>query len=537
MIGSTPISQSGRRVGRLRVRVAAEEDARRAAILLSDALHTASVPFLGSGKMLVVRRLALGRIAVRGSSAGLALQVERVLREVAATAVPFDSPAAQHANAVIFPGCTGAIVALAQRHARGAGTLEWFWRSAVARWRAGLSRGESWLALIEAAHGLPEAVFVAASVVEVAVQAGVENELFAAVPPGHGAAWLQLEGWSATLQKDTGLVVPPLAAQHEEIVRRWQRRWGSTDDRLIWLATMLAVIEQPARTGDPRLLARVAAWLEAASERFGSAPRTIDAQAVNAAGEPFPPHPPPAGKTAAWLAAGCEASAPASCEQAASAAGQQPVQETLLPAENHEERRATPHASHATDHPPPPPAVNTLAGDFTPCAGLLFLVPVLERLGFADFLAAHPVLLESGFPAALLRFVGDRVGLRPGDPLALAIGDGDPSAPAPLGWELPKPAREMLVRPAPRARMDSPLAAWMTVLRRWCRRRARIGLASLARRPGYVAVSRTHLDVSFDLASVDLRVRRCALDADPGWVPWFGRVVRFHYLESHELRA
>jgi hypothetical protein len=28
---------------------------------------------------------------------------------------------------------------------------------------------------------------------------------------------------------------------------------------------------------------------------------------------------------------------------------------------------------------------------------------------------------------------------------------------------------------------------------------------------------------------VSLAVRRAGLDLDPGWVPWFGRVVGFHY--------
>jgi hypothetical protein len=35
--------------------------------------------------------------------------------------------------------------------------------------------------------------------------------------------------------------------------------------------------------------------------------------------------------------------------------------------------------------------------------------------------------------------------------------------------------------------------------------------------------------VFFDLNGVSLAVRRGGLDLDPGWVPWFGRVVGFHY--------
>jgi len=59
-------------------------------------------------------------------------------------------------------------------------------------------------------------------------------------------------------------------------------------------------------------------------------------------------------------------------------------------------------------------------------------------------------------------------------------------------------------------------------------------LAALVRRPGRVHHSRTHIESCFDLSQLDLRVRRAALDVDPGWVPWLGRVVRFHYGEHDD---
>jgi hypothetical protein len=71
--------------------------------------------------------------------------------------------------------------------------------------------------------------------------------------------------------------------------------------------------------------------------------------------------------------------------------------------------------------------------------------------------------------------------------------------------------------------------AWLVASRRWLRRHARIGLADLVLRPAALALTPTHVDVSFDLAHADLRVRRAGLDLDPGWVPWLGRVLTFHY--------
>ena len=55
-------------------------------------------------------------------------------------------------------------------------------------------------------------------------------------------------------------------------------------------------------------------------------------------------------------------------------------------------------------------------------------------------------------------------------------------------------------------------------------------MLALVRRPGRLDVSPTEIVVSFDLAQLDIRLRRVALDVDPGWVPWLGRIVKFVYI-------
>jgi len=60
-------------------------------------------------------------------------------------------------------------------------------------------------------------------------------------------------------------------------------------------------------------------------------------------------------------------------------------------------------------------------------------------------------------------------------------------------------------------------------------------IASLCRRPGLVATTATHIDVTLPLEAVDLRLRRGGLDRDPGWIPWFGRIVAFHYADADVL--
>ena len=137
-------------------------------------------------------------------------------------------------------------------------------------------------------------------------------------------------------------------------------------------------------------------------------------------------------------------------------------------------------------------------------------MPVLSRLGIESTLGEHPHLVEGELPARLIHHLAHRLGVDPDDPVLAA---------APIAEDA-SPIEEHVV------------ASWLTAARRWCRRTARLGLFDLAHREGRIASTRTHLDVLFSLDQVDLRLRRAGLDVDPGWLPWFGRVVRFHYLEK-----
>ena len=73
-------------------------------------------------------------------------------------------------------------------------------------------------------------------------------------------------------------------------------------------------------------------------------------------------------------------------------------------------------------------------------------------------------------------------------------------------------------------------------MRLWCHRYSGLGLRSIVRRPGQVACSATHVEVSFDLDLADIRLRRIGLDIDPGWVSWFGRIVKFHYGIANRIK-
>jgi hypothetical protein len=49
--------------------------------------------------------------------------------------------------------------------------------------------------------------------------------------------------------------------------------------------------------------------------------------------------------------------------------------------------------------------------------------------------------------------------------------------------------------------------------------------------PAQAIHGRSHLDLYYPLGAVRLEIRRAGLDIDPGWLPWLGQVVHFHYRE------
>jgi hypothetical protein len=179
------------------------------------------------------------------------------------------------------------------------------------------------------------------------------------------------------------------------------------------------------------------------------------------------------------------------------------------------------------------------------CGGLLFLVPVLQRLGYDAWAGTLPESAAAHVAQQLLASVLRRLDAPPDDPAWLLASTpsnydfgyidlkapaswGDPTLAAPRGA-----AAKDIVALAEQAQSAAALAhVWLIACRRWLRRVAGIGVASLVMRPAAIGLTATHADVFFRLEDADMSVRRAGLDFDPGWLPWYGRVISFHYAEQ-----
>jgi hypothetical protein len=127
----------------------------------------------------------------------------------------------------------------------------------------------------------------------------------------------------------------------------------------------------------------------------------------------------------------------------------------------------------------------------------------------AAWLDEHDWAGRTGFATQLLACLGSGC-LGGPDPLIDVLADGGGLASFVAGWAA---------------------IGWTHALASWLARYTELGLGDVIARPGSVVATPTHLEVTWPLQAADVQIRAAGLDVDPGWVPWLGRVVRFHYGE------
>jgi hypothetical protein len=546
-----------RHVGTVRLAARNEALVRRGALLLEDALRTASLPEAGPGRVLLFRTLRVGTIHGHMPSSSLALMIERQVRQLAGSVVHAENVSAPARDAVFFWDDAEPSAALAERLARGASVTAWFWPLAVPGFHLALPRDEALRLTLFTALRTSAGPAAAVRLVEGLHTRGGLDALLSALRWQEGLELVRAFGGSPPAahplsEAGSSGVDVEVSPALRTTVAEWAKIWGSSDARAIWLSAVVLIIERRGRLADARLFeraARLTAQLASKTARAlvksqrheeafspPSAPVQEVSSTTHAPHEEAPPAltpkargtsasteaPPVPGEVSRGLPTdGAPLSAPAhlsdlrTSERGPKAA---PVTPAAGPGPSAEPTRAPePHlpqqdntafklsqerAFESSEWPTlPRPTV---------LGGLFFLVPVLERIGMAKLLEENPSLLELDAAERLLALIAERVGAPETDPSRVILGT------------LPVLKNEQAIEPV--------LRDLLTKVRRWCRRQARIGLYTLVRRPARISATRTHVDVVLDIQQADLRVRRAGLDVNPGWVPWLGRVVRFHYL-------
>ncbi|NTX06640.1 hypothetical protein [Myxococcus sp. CA040A] len=511
---------------------------RRGAVLLEDALRTASFPEASRGRVLVIRRLPVGVIHGHLPPASVALAMERVVRELAASAVHAEEPSAPHRDAVFFHDDSEPPLALARRLVRGEPVMAWFWPFAVADFAPSRPRDEQLRRALAAAFTSSAGLGAAVRLVEVLHQRGDLDVLLGALRRSDGAPLLQVSGGTPSVPGSVSTRLERIEAglEHAALrsaVARWVADWGPVDARSVWLTAVALVVERRARLADRGLFeraARLAAGFAAPPE-ISKAPHPTRASAQadqarnSTASAPFKD----GAKGAPLRGSGPEATStvasvreqPPETSSAPSASPKSPPTEpvdaaprsagarTLVPGESRRKPDSPAEPAAGSDRPTwsetPMP---------TELGGLLFLIPILERLGLPALLDTFPSLIEAEMPERLFGAIARRLAATEAD-ATLALFGARALGALPRGLEFD---------------LERLLRGLRVAVRRWCLRRGGIGLRALVLRPARIMATRTHLDVLLDIRDADPRVRGLGLDIDPGWVPWLGRVVRFHYV-------
>jgi len=551
----------------------------KARYCLEEAFRTASLPGLPPNAQLLVRRLDLGSIRVDQNPVLLAGRLTELLRNLAASATCVDGQSAANAEAVWFSDPLQPCKVLLLRLLDGKGLPQWYWRTLFPHRTLELNTATVGMIFAQAA-ATPLKGLGPARLLEEVLEPHRLARLFPCITkelarhllreqgldPGVGVGTASHSEGQGELRKAG--VMPPVAAP--DLRQPWRhaieqavRNWGEQDERTLWFAWHALIVHQPAWLAHREILSRIVpgAWLESwgLNQSRAAAGAVVDEVGSDLAIQgPFAP-PPVVAPTAASVAA-----ADSAAVLLLQAAGTQVISSPMhVPGVKGRAVESSCAAEVSSQNKEAGPVeamlqLNMLKVDeiggyeayqpqsevapFSAHAGLAFVIPVLQRLGMAGLLACNERLVELDLPRQLLWSLAMRFGMAESDPLRQLFAGFEPSfdvviAPfyAPVGWRrLVTSSGRPLNAPDGFENEDAIalhqlLKTLQLLVALYLRRHCRHSLRTLIKRPGRVVVSATHWDAIFDLNQIDLRLRRIALDNDPGWVTWLGRVVQFHY--------
>ncbi len=497
---------AGVEIGTLRLR-GPPHLATRAAFRIEDGLRTE----LADGRRLIlIRRMRPGPRAVSGRpevrSGAIRLAYEAATRDARHGR---DAGDGAFVNCVWFESAAEARRLLLAELLAGRRPTGWFWRMAVPDWQG--REPEVWLSDIvaRALRGADERealalvlfVLEAADVelVARAVQAAAGSPLRLSPP----APLVRRDGFrnetrrspdgaegQPSLRETVTAIRARLPGPLRDRVETLARRLGPGQVAVLRLLERLLLDASPALALAPGPLRELAsAWSELIAEPAETRPRP-----------PGPASPPPTERARTAEPAG--PSAPptgAAADLPRIDAPATPPSPAITGESGHVDAPCP-----AGDAPLVP-----RAGRASDVAGLWLILPSLIRLGFREWLRERPSLLRQDAGRTLIRTLARRHRVPDSDP-ALA----------------PFEALDALGETPDWARF------WHKGLDGWLRRRAGMPLHRLLRKRGEVELADEALTVRFPLDAADIRLRRRALDVDPGWVDWLGLSVRYRYEEK-----
>lgn len=560
-------------VRHLRLRAPGEAAVRRIMPTLEDALRCASLGDDG-GRLIVVRKLALGSVTARATSQVLSRLIEQKTAAVSrqwvtasgdamGATTDVDNSAADQADCVVFAGVLEARTQLASRLLRGRRADAWYWPPAVPEFDAKLTVRHNLARIALAIARTPEARVALPQWTAALVRGVGAARVAACFDEAEGHRLLDLVG----LARVSGLASAGASsrsarmASNETSSDTLDEAAGAMGSRANPSSSSTAsATRSPAMDADDAAL--VPRWLHRLLEAAGATAAATSSREGASRPSSAELRPSPTSAGSLWnqrlRALDHRDDDDASLNGAVDRADPAPRSEArrASPSTSSDAHRRAPSHSHALgkdgadDSGNTRAAVAPLRSDAWPwlqptrCGGLLFLLPVLAHLGVPR--RAPDDESACRLVATVLHLALQRSHAPRDDPMwQLAMPrDVDATTRARLPAQAQAQAQattatataaaaSAAAATATEAEGQGEAAILLADARRWLHRAGRIGLVRLVRRRGHVCATATHVDLHFPLGDCELRLRRLGLDIDPGWLPWFGRVVAFHFGGEH----
>ncbi|MGB3292061.1 MAG: hypothetical protein WBB01_03595, partial [Phormidesmis sp.] len=339
----------------------------------------------------------------------------------------------------------------------------------------------------------------------------------AVLQPQDGPKLLAQYGWSLpaaiSLPNSEG---SPLHRPLPMVSQAQPQHWAAEDPRTLWLTALGLIAERPTMIAAPNLIAIAHQQIQSvlANSEHSHTAASPSSDVLHRPASPVADHSvtaPSAVTPPTHLAHTHQQRRQPSPASSPTSQTHFPQEDSFSPAPVQLHRESS-YSPHAPTLPRSDFETTPFPGLHTDYAGLIYLLNLFTYLHLPAYL---PQYNNPTFPHLLLLYTAQRLGVPTEDPIVTVFADDEV-------------ALDSFIL------HHSSLIAWYSAIRRWLRRHTPFTLKALIHRPGTLALTPTHLDLTFDLTQVDSHIRRAGLDLNPGWLPWFGRVVQFHYIDCRK---
>lgn len=478
--------------------------------LLEDAFHTASIPFADSSELVFIRQFHVGTIHPSQSPTSLSRQLEQQLQQLTASSLPGTHPNADTANVVTFPDQLTAYSHFAYRLATGQPLQAWFWQKLLPTWQPHQSPRIATLSLLAQLAEHPLGPLATAIVLQTLSTQAVLTDFLAPLQGDDGHDCLSLYGWQSSFQKAARSHIHPSTQRSLQDLAKSTTlpflpamNWPLTEARSQWIIALALIAKTPTLTST----AEISRYTYTTITSHLSIPTPPNAAPTQ------PQHP---------------ANVNSDAKNAATASSEPTIAQPYQPLAE------PPNTSHTQT------TNNDLFIKNTPTqyGGLGYLLNALEQLNFPLYLPSYSQ--PNTFTYRLLNYIAQRHQTQQHRyPLTQRPIDNATHLPTDPLFDLAPPdylsaQKEIVSTPYPCNLTSAgsaycPYRAWHSALRSHLHRYTGLSLSAVIHRPAHFSLTASHFDITFSLDQVDIRLRRSGLDINPGWLPWFGRVVQFHY--------